>query len=396
MFWKRHTSDGPVRVTFVVERTGFSGRDLVCLAVGLKQRGHRVQVLTSWPAGAFGEALAEADVPVARVFAHTRLGLVFAMRNAIARSKPDAVVAVEGEAGALAELAGLRLGPRTFAVVALEANLDVSANHLRRRLKYVLHRLADAVVSNSHAQRQRIVERAPYLAKRSHLIVNGVDLQAFARGEDGAAGGSPQDGALRLLAPARIDPQKNPFGLLAAVDLVHRERPALQLGVDWYGESSMPGDHHLARRQRRAQRRLRAYHDDLRQAINRRSLGARFRLHPPRKDVASLYGMAHAVCLPSFFEGTCNAILEAMACGVPLLVSRVADNPRLVREGRNGFLFDPQSPADIARAILRFADTSPERRRLMGLESRRMAEALPSAENFVEGYVELLGRVSRG
>ena len=383
-----------MRITFVIERMGFSGRDLVCLAIGLKQRGHRLLVLTSWPAGAFGEALAEADIPVARVFARTRPGLAFAMRQAIARSKPDAVLAVEGEAGVLAELAGLGLGPRTFAVVALEANLDISGNHLRRRLRYALHRLADAVVSNSHAQQQRIHERAPYLATRSHLIVNGVDLQAFVRREDGEAGDSRQGDAVRLLVPARIDPQKNPFGLLEALDIVRRQRPSLRLAIDWYGESAGHDDENLARRQRRAQRRRRAYHERLQQAIVGKSLGERFRLHPPVKDVAALYRAAHAVCLPSFYEGTCNVILEAMAAGVPLLASRVSDNPRLVREGRNGLLFDPRSPADIARAILRFADTSAERRCLMGMESRRMAEALPTTESFVERYVELLGRVS--
>ena len=385
-----------MRVTLVIGRMGFSGRDLACLLVGLKQRGHQVRVLTSWPTGAFGEAMAEADIPVVRVFARTRPGLALAMRNAILRSKPDAVVAVEGEAGAMAELAGLRPGPRAFAVLALEGNLDVSGNHLRRRLKYALHRLADAVVSNSHAQQQRIVERAPYLAERTHVIVNGVDLKAFAPRQDSAAGSSTEDGTLRLLVPARIDPQKNPFGLLAAVDIVRRERPSLQLTVDWYGESSMPGAADLARRQQRAQRRLRTYHDRLLDAIAERQLGERFRLHRAVKDAASLYrsAEAHAVCLPSFFEGTCNAVLEGMACGLPGLVSRVSDNPRLVKEGRNGFLFQPESPADIARAILRFADEPPERRRLMGLESRRLAEALPSTESFVESYVELLERVS--
>ena len=386
-----------MRVALIIGRMGFSGRDLACLLVGLKQRGHQVRVLTSWPTGAFGEAMAEADIPVVRVFARTRPGLALAMRKAILRSKPDAVVAVEGEAAAMAELAGLRPGPPAFAVVALEGNLDVSGNHLRRRLKYALHRLADAVVSNSHAQQQRIVERAPYLAERTHVIVNGVDLKAFSPRQENAASGSTESGTLRLLVPARIDPQKNPFGLLAALDIVRRERPSLQLTVDWYGESSLPGGGDLAGRQRRAQRRLRTYHDRLQDAIVERGLGDRFRLHPAVKDVASLYHSTkavHAVCLPSFFEGTCNAVLEAMACGVPLLVSRVSDNPRLVEEGRNGFLFQPESPADIARAILRFADEPPERRRLMGLESRRLAEALQSPESFVESYVELLDRVS--
>ncbi len=192
---------------------------------------------------------------------------------------------------------------------------------------------------------------------------------------------------------ARIYRQKNPFGLLEAVDIVRRERPLLDLTVDWYGDHLVAESRRSSKWDFRYRQKEAEHYSRLKQTIADRSLQDRFRLHPAVRDVVTLYRMADAVCLPSFYEGTSNVICEAMACGVPLLVSRVSDSPRLVHEGRNGLLFDPESPQDIADAILRFADTPPEARRRMGLDGRRMAEAMLPESAFVDNYIKLIDKI---
>ena len=47
--------------------------------------------------------------------------------------------------------------------------------------------------------------------------------------------------------------------------------------------------------------------------------------------------MSDAFCLLSRSEGFCNALLEAMACGVPSVVTRVGGNPEAITDGENGF-----------------------------------------------------------
>ncbi len=99
------------------------------------------------------------------------------MRKAIRQGRSDIVIAFMGQPAVLAELA--TLPRREFAVIALELNLDVFGRSLRRQVHYHLHRLADAVVSNSHAQRERMLELAPYLKDRTQVIINGVDLERY-------------------------------------------------------------------------------------------------------------------------------------------------------------------------------------------------------------------------
>ena len=94
-------------------------------------------------------------------------------------------------------------------------------------------------------------------------------------------------------------------------------------------------------------------------------------------------------------EGTPNVIGEAMACGVPVLASRVSDIPLLVEDGRTGLLFDPGSARDIADAMVRFADLPAEARARMGLEGRRRAEAMLSPETMIGSFIRLMTRLIR-
>ena len=53
--------------------------------------------------------------------------------------------------------------------------------------------------------------------------------------------------------------------------------------------------------------------------------------------------MYDAFCLPSFKEGYPNVIVEAMSCELPVLCSKICENPVIVEDNINGFLFDPHN-----------------------------------------------------
>lgn len=382
----------PRRVVLVIDELNSGGaqRDLARLAAGLAAAGYETSVLAYWPGDFFASDLAQAGVPVTRVRSRNRLHLIWAMRRAIRRSRPDVVISFLRGSNALAELAALPR--RDFALIALELNLDTQRSGLRRAVRYALHRVADAVVANSHAQRERIDDIAPFLSDRTSVIVNGVDLQAFA---PPASPPPARRGQLRLLALARVQPQKNPFALLEALSLLREKAPALDASVDWHGDRAAADDGGASKWARARRRRRAEYAERLDREVARLGLQDRFRLRPTERDVVSLYHAADALVLPSVYEGTPNVVCEAMARGLPVLASAVGDNPRLVADGRNGFLFDPHSPSDIADAILRFAALPAERRAAMGAESRRRAEESLSADEFNARYIELIERTLR-
>jgi glycosyltransferase involved in cell wall biosynthesis len=84
-----------------------------------------------------------------------------------------------------------------------------------------------------------------------------------------------------------------------------------------------------------------------------------------RDDGPALAGSAHAFVMPSVArEGLPRAVIEAMAQGVPAIVSRVGGLPELVVDGECGLIVPPRDPDALARAVLRLADDRPLARRM--------------------------------
>lgn len=89
--------------------------------------------------------------------------------------------------------------------------------------------------------------------------------------------------------------------------------------------------------------------------------------------MTSVYQQADAFCLPSFHEGTPNVICEAMACGLPILCSNVCDNFRYVKDGENGFLFNPNDINSMTEVMQNFLMLSTDNLINMGILSRNIA-----------------------
>lgn len=81
-------------------------------------------------------------------------------------------------------------------------------------------------------------------------------------------------------------------------------------------------------------------------------------------DMPYLYSAATAFVFPSFYEGFGIPLLQAMACGTPIVASKAASIPEVV--GEAGLLFDPESPAEISEALERIIDQKPLREELVG------------------------------
>jgi glycosyltransferase involved in cell wall biosynthesis len=104
------------------------------------------------------------------------------------------------------------------------------------------------------------------------------------------------------------------------------------------------------------------------------------------------YALAEAFVLPSLYEEWGLVVNEAMACGLPVLVSSTVGSAEdLVVPGQNGFHFDPQSPSELARHMS-FLLEHPKERERMGLTS---AERIKDwgCENFAQRAREVLYKV---
>lgn len=95
----------------------------------------------------------------------------------------------------------------------------------------------------------------------------------------------------------------------------------------------------------------------------------------PTEDVRTVWARAHAAVLPSHREGLPKALVEAAACGRPIITTDTTGCREVVEDGKNGILVPLRDPAALAEALTRLAGQR-ALRTAMGAASRKRAEAL--------------------
>jgi glycosyltransferase involved in cell wall biosynthesis len=105
-------------------------------------------------------------------------------------------------------------------------------------------------------------------------------------------------------------------------------------------------------------------------------------------DTRSLLAEAHAFVLPSRFEGMPNALLEAMAAGLPCVATRVSGSEDIIVDGQSGLLVPPDDPKALASALLAIL-TDPERASAMGREARARVSGAFSQDHMLNQLIQL-------
>jgi glycosyltransferase involved in cell wall biosynthesis len=117
--------------------------------------------------------------------------------------------------------------------------------------------------------------------------------------------------------------------------------------------------------------------------------------HQKGSALQQLIGRCAAVVTPSeWYENCPMSVLEAMACGKPVIASRIGGIPELVRDGETGVLFEPGNFAELRAAMLALAADS-ERRHTLGRAARVRAQAQFSLERHNEQVLGILRTVSQ-
>lgn len=107
-----------------------------------------------------------------------------------------------------------------------------------------------------------------------------------------------------------------------------------------------------------------------------------------RDDMAQVYRDCHVVCLPSYREGLPKALLEAAACGRPLVSCDVEGCREAVTHGRNGLLVPVRDAAALAAALKQLIE-NPAQRAAFGRAARDIVVAEFSLDNVIEQTLAL-------
>jgi len=243
---------------------------------------------------------------------------------------------------------------------------------------------AGAVVANSQGLAELAARFEPGLA--FPVIPNGADIERFHPRD--AAPGQAQGAVLNQASdPARENPVRLLFygrvvyqkGLDVLLEALAALPSGVAQGPAW--ELSIAGDG-PARPELEAQAARLGIADQV-----------RFLGWKERDELARISREMDCFVFASRDEGMSNAVLEAMASGLPVVASRIAGNVELVEEGRTGWLVPPDDPAALALALAAMLE-SPERRAAMGRAGRLAVETGYTWNSVAARYLALCGRMS--
>jgi glycosyltransferase involved in cell wall biosynthesis len=254
---------------------------------------------------------------------------------------------------------------------------------LRARIETWIERLpaarAPVLLCASSAFAQQMAREWSLDASRFRIIRNPLDLGRFR-----PAGGEVRRTSLRVLFVGHLQPLKGLHELVAAMPLIVSQHPSVDFQLVGNDTKTGPG---------RSSLRL-ALEEELRKLgmLERVSF-----IEPlPQPELVPLYQACSVFVLPSHNDVYPNAVLGAMGCARPCVVTRTAGAAELVTKSECGLVVPPKDPAALAAAISTILALPDAEREAMGLRGRRAVEEACAtkviAGQAIEAYREAIER----
>ncbi len=341
-------------------------KQLVLLATGLPRAEFNVQVTCLTSGGPYEAALHDAGIPVTvlgKKFQFDPLAF-FRLRKHLRQRQPDILHTWLFAANSYGRLA-LPRGTNTRVIVS-ERCVD-SWKSWQLQIDRRLVSRTDCLVGNSQAVVD-FYRPLGYPDAKLRVIPNGVEMPPAPRQTRAQFLKElklPEDAKLAMFV-GRLAPQKRVTDLLWSIQLLRQVDPRAYLVV--------VGDGPLRASLEQFAREVEAFSH------------VRFVGH--RSDAASLLHHADVVWLSSEFEGMSNSLMEAMACGCPIVASAIPPNQELIQHGIHGYLVNVGDTAGFAQFTLKLLNDSDLAAQLGTAAQERVATEL-SVPRMIERYVEL-------
>ena len=355
------------RILCLIDSLGAGGaeRQLSYLAILMKEAGHEVKFVVFTKNHKFYEKflLDGGIIPIYNEFGINRFRRILEIAKIVREFKPELTIAYKDGVCMSAILAKF-LGQ--YNLVVSERSSTPNLTRLQK-IKIFLFRFADHIVPNSYTQANLLKGFSQRLTSKIKVICNTIDKNSFTPPDIKKHNETPL-----IITTARVKKIKNILNYLMSISIIKEK--GIKCRFEWYGKIDY-GD---------------TFPQEVKEEIKRLNITDYITFYPATNNVCDVYHKADIFCLPSLLEGFPNVICEAMSCELPIVCSNICDNPYIVEDGVNGYLFDPKNPKEIANILQQMIELSQSEREQMGKRNRNKIIQMCSPDKFMKSYLSLI------
>ena len=366
-----------MKILYVCTSTETGGAEtaLYAQALAAREAGNDVKIISLKPLGSVGEKIQTADLNVIsfQMKGKFRLleaaGVLARLVQEIQDFKPDVVHAFLYRAIQWCRLAKRRTEFRLITT----PHYDLSRkNYFLRLLDRALKDADNISCAESYATAEFLKKKQKYPEEKIRLVTNGVRAEAFhpdkqrSVRERETLGFTPQD--VVFLCGARLSAEKNHMFLLKSFASVSAKNPHVKLILAGDGPEK---------------EKLAAF-------VREKRLENAVFMPGEVSDIYSFLLASDVAILVSSIESLPMFLLEACSCGLPAVVSKAGDMPRLVHHGENGFVCNGRDSVLLSALIAELAENKTLRQRMGQKSLERIHKYYPAPERiYLQIYQEI-------
>jgi glycosyltransferase involved in cell wall biosynthesis len=235
-----------------------------------------------------------------------------------------------------------------------------------------IYSAATTIIAESTQEKKDLIEIYDVNSKKIHIIFAGVDIDwFFPRGSrEEAKKQLNQENEFFILSLGRLDPRKGFDLLIKAVphliDSLRSTQKKLNVTIS-AGNKGSNGELFLSKSEQKE-------YDRLIKLCGKFNIQDKFKIIP-RIDfdqVPLYYTAADVFVVPSRYETFGLVIIEAMACGTPVVATNIGGPPDIINDGIDGYTEDPNRPQEFASKIIKII-TNPDHHREMSESAKKTA-----------------------
>ncbi|MCA9748998.1 MAG: glycosyltransferase family 4 protein, partial [Romboutsia sp.] len=234
--------------------------------------------------------------------------------------------------------------------------------------KWVNNR-ADYIVSNSFHEAQRWANQQKHISNKIKTIYNAVDTSRIFPILD-------LNKLNYFLVVGSISEAKN--GLLVIKAIAYLKSIGISIKLHWVGEKQ----YSIKKRAN--------YIDLMEKEIIKANIQDNWTWLEPSHNINEIFNRAKALILASTIEGLPNVVCEALATGLPCIVSNVLDHSISVNDGYNGYLFDPYSYKSLAASLQSLYTLNDIEYLTLSTNAVSVANSLFNIDKIVNSYENLM------